>query len=247
MPVPGRLPKYWLLGQVSPEFKGAIGSNAFLAFRPNDVEAMRVTTSGWVGIGTSTPNGIIQARYGTDQSFRVYGTVDLPNGIMIDALNDANNTDEDIEIRAPLTAFYGTRVAINTATPSYTLQVNGSVAGTSAYVNLSDARHKKNVLPLEKGLAELQKLNPVTFNWDEPKDVGMKGQQTGFIAQEVEKILPSVVVTEENDEKTKGIKYSELIPILTKAVQELKAENDAQAAKLNELSQAFLKYKGTHP
>ena len=61
----------------------------------------------------------------------------------------------------------------------------------------------------------------------------MKGLQIGFIAQEVEKVLPEVVLTEPNEEKTKGLKYNEIIPVLTKAIQELKAEKDAELASKN--------------
>jgi len=139
-------------------------------------------------------------------------------------------------------------VGIGNASPSYTLQVNGSVAGTSAYVNTSDVRYKKNVQPLDLGLDIVMRLKPVSFQWKDevlhPKealtsglysgksgtglekyhprslDAAMQGQQMGFVAQDVEKILPSVVVTEANTEKTKGMKYSELIPVLVKAIQE---------------------------
>jgi hypothetical protein len=57
----------------------------------------------------------------------------------------------------------------------------------------------------------------------------MKGTQTGFIAQEVEKLLPSTVLTESNKEKTKGLKYNEFSSILTKAIQELKTLVDIVA------------------
>jgi hypothetical protein len=140
-------------------------------------------------------------------------------------------------------------VGIGNSSPGYTLQVNGSVAGTSAYVNTSDIRFKKNVQPLDIGLNIVTQLKPVTFEWKDeavnrwksigigtaspqnslvkdrrPFDPAMRGKQMGFIAQDVEKLLPSVVVTEDNAEKTKGMKYSELIPVLVKAIQEQQAQ-----------------------
>jgi hypothetical protein len=132
-------------------------------------------------------------------------------------------------------------VGIGLTSPSYTLQVNGSVAGTSAYVNTSDARYKKNIQPLNIGLSIVTQLKPVTFEWKDevrsmgigtarpqmslekdrhPLDPAMQGKQMGFIAQDVEKVLPSVVVTQPDSEKTKGMKYSELIPVLVRAIQE---------------------------
>jgi hypothetical protein len=97
---------------------------------------------------------------------------------------------------------------------------------------------------LDLGLSIIAQLKPVTFEWKDemvkprksadavndprtplvkdrrPPDPAMQGKQIGFIAQDVEKILPSIVVTEPNADKTKGMKYSELIPVLVKAIQE---------------------------
>lgn len=60
----------------------------------------------------------------------------------------------------------------------------------------------------------------------------MKGEQIGFIAQDVETVLPQTVLTANDADKTKGIKYDELIPVLTKALQELKSEDDNLRATL---------------
>ena len=128
-------------------------------------------------------------------------------------------------------------VGIGTTNPVYTLQVAGSVAGSSAYVNTSDERYKKNIAPLQFGLDEIEQLQPVTFQWKDPRDPGMEGQQIGFIAQDVEKILPSVVLTEDNPEKTKAMKYSEIIPVLVKAMQEQQTKIDEQQKEIDALKQ----------
>lgn len=118
-------------------------------------------------------------------------------------------------------------VGIGTASPGYTLHVNGTAYATGAAGALSDVRHKKDVKSLKDGALELiGKLRPVSFQWKDPRDDGMKGEQFGFIAQEVEKILPQIVLTQNDEDKTKGLKPTELIPVLTKAIQELKADND---------------------
>jgi glycerol-3-phosphate cytidylyltransferase-like family protein len=101
---------------------------------------------------------------------------------------------------------------------------------------------------LDAGLSIVAQLKPVSFEWKDeainrgkntasvskrlksllearrPLDAAMQGKQMGFIAQDVEKILPSVVVTEPDFEKTKGMKYSDLIPVLVKAIQEQQAQ-----------------------
>jgi hypothetical protein len=75
-------------------------------------------------------------------------------------------------------------------------------------------------------LDTVAKLKPVTFMWKDPADDGMKGREIGFIAQDVQTVLPDVVSTAKDADKTLGLKYDSLIPVLTKAIQELKIEND---------------------
>ena len=108
--------------------------------------------------------------------------------------------------------------------------MNGSVAGTSAYNNLSDARLKKDVQPIGDALAIVEALRGVTFNWDKTVDPAMKlddRNHVGFIAQEVEAVLPQAVSTASDARQTKSVAYSEVIPVLTEAIKQLKAENDA--------------------
>jgi len=125
-------------------------------------------------------------------------------------------------------------VGIGTTAPSYLLHVNGTAYAAGAAGALSDERHKDKIATLAiSGLDTVAKLRAVSFVWKDPRDEGMKGLQIGFIAQEVEKVLPEVVLTEPNEEKTKGLKYNEIIPVLTKAIQELKAEKDAELASKN--------------
>ena len=56
--------------------------------------------------------------------------------------------------------------------------------------------------------------------------------EIGFIAQEVEELIPEVVIGEEG---TKGVGYGQLTAVLTKAIQELKAELDAAKERITEL------------
>jgi hypothetical protein len=117
-------------------------------------------------------------------------------------------------------------VGIGTLTPGFTLHVNGSVAGTSAYNNLSDARFKKDIASLPYGLDTITRLRPVGFNWIAQDQEWKKQHQLGLIAQEVESLVPEAVTTANDEMRTKNLAYSAFVPILIKAVQELKADND---------------------
>ena len=138
-------------------------------------------------------------------------------------------------------------VGIGTTTPGYTLDVNGTINATSVLVNglaiggginISDARLKKDVLPIGDALAIVGALRGVTFNWDQTVDPSMKlddRNHVGFIAQEVEAVLPQAVSTATDARQTKSMVYYEVIPVLTEAIKQLKAENDALKARLDAL------------
>jgi hypothetical protein len=122
----------------------------------------------------------------------------------------------------------GGNVGIGTTAPSYLLHVAGTAYATGAAGALSDIRHKRNVKTLADGaLAIVNKLRPVSFVWKKPADDGMKGEQFGFIAQEVEKVLPQLVLSQGDADQTKGLKPTEMIPLLVKAMQEQQAELEA--------------------
>jgi hypothetical protein len=82
----------------------------------------------------------------------------------------------------------------------------------------SDARLKENVAPIKNALSDVAQLEGVSFDW---KDTGTRGH--GFIAQQVEPILPDVVQTDE-ETGIKSINYVGMIGHLVEAIKELKAE-----------------------
>lgn len=95
--------------------------------------------------------------------------------------------------------------------------------------NYSDARAKKNIQPLKNGLNYITKLNPVSYNFNDNADnvkfkSGGDGKEIGLLAQEVEAILPNVVLTD--DEGKKLINYTALIPVMIDAIKALQKEVD---------------------
>jgi hypothetical protein len=117
-------------------------------------------------------------------------------------------------------------VGIGMTPAGYTFQVNGSVGGIGPYHDFSDGRFKNNVTPVAYGLDTVMKLRPVGFNWIAQDQEFKKRRKLGLIAQEVEALVPEAVTTATDQMQTKSIAYSALIPVLIKAVQELKADND---------------------
>ena len=199
---------------------------AFKTYQADDIifvnassRLMTLKSTGALGIGTSTPNAQLDVR-GASSSSSTYGFgVQNSSGTYALAVRDDGN------------------IGIGTVTPSFKLDVNGTTA-CAGNVWTSDRRKKQNIQPLTlKGLDIINQLNPVTYEWKQVLDDGMKGTQIGFIAQELEQILPTMVVTANNDEQSKAVKYNELLPIYAKAIQELMQQNNL----LKQQQQALLK------
>lgn len=94
-----------------------------------------------------------------------------------------------------------------------------TVYAANGTIQTSDFRLKKNILPLQYGLQEILQLVPVSYDWKDNSGTN----KIGLIAQEVKKVIPQVVVGEENKENL-GMNYAELVPVLINAIKELKAE-----------------------
>ena len=125
----------------------------------------------------------------------------------------------------------------------------GVVSGQhGTYHSSSDARIKENVSAITYGLDAVMAMRPISYDYCDWYDANLKDKtRLGFIAQEVKEIVPEainiattpvvfeykadddtpVVETHETIEDMHSIEDQQLLPILVKAIQELKAEVDA--------------------
>jgi hypothetical protein len=115
---------------------------------------------------------------------------------------------------------------------AYPLQVNGQIFATNATIATSDKKFKENITPLNKGLEIVNKLKPVTFNFiTDTENNFSEYEEVGFIAQDVDRALStesfakSIVKSADDSDlnSTMGLATQNLIPILTKAIQEQQA------------------------
>jgi hypothetical protein len=116
-------------------------------------------------------------------------------------------------------------IRIGTGTNGCVLDRNGTLL---TGVCSSDARFKRDVASFQPMLGKVAALRPVHFYWrgDEFPARGFGAQQSyGLMAQEVEEILPELVVT--GADGYKAVNYSKLPLMAIQAIKELKAENDA--------------------
>jgi hypothetical protein len=103
-----------------------------------------------------------------------------------------------------------------------------TIYATNGMINTSDRLDKTAIQPINYGLSTVMQLQPVSYQW---KDAPQQGTKLGFIAQDAQEVVPEVVVDKELRENPDGsssivpadrlgIYYSDLIPVLVKAIQE---------------------------
>ncbi len=117
------------------------------------------------------------------------------------------------------------------------VEINGNLS-TGVFLSPSDMRLKKDIVTMNNTKDLINRLNPVTYDYraEEFGEMGLpRYKQYGFIAQEMEKVLPTHVVDLNNG--FKAVNYVMLIPILTKAMQENYATNDKTTEKMTALEQ----------
>ncbi len=95
--------------------------------------------------------------------------------------------------------------------------VASNILFNSTVLHASDRRFKNNIQPLQIDPQALLKLQSVRFNWKNPQN--SEQVQAGFIAQDVETVLPELVYTDKN-EGYKYVNYTGMIPYLFKILQE---------------------------
>lgn len=113
-----------------------------------------------------------------------------------------------------------------------------AVYASNGTINTSDIREKETILPLAYGTSELMKLKPVSYEWKKElfatKFAGPfeKKKKIGFLAQDLQQVLPEVVQSYQwrENEKTKmyekipmerlGVNYAEILPVVIKSTQE---------------------------
>jgi hypothetical protein len=130
------------------------------------------------------------------------------------------------------------------------LNVNTSgTVNAAGYVTTSDSRLKSNVVSLSSGLSTIKQLNPVRyFKKNNLASANYTVEENGFIAQELQKILPFVVKEGLDKDKLLSVDYTSIIPLLTKGIQEQQTmietqqkQIEAQQKQLNEIKELLLK------
>lgn len=163
---------------------------------------------------------------------------------------DSNFFQLDLSPNNPRIAGTGDQIVFyNSETSTF-----NSIQVANVY-NYSDARAKENVKTLTTGLDAILNLRPVTYQWKKSDATPLvanisiasetdstmeafgpseENTQYGFLAQEVENVIPEAVKTDEDGHKM--INYTAIIPMLVQAIQELQSTVELQEQKIQQLS-----------
>ena len=210
---------------------------------------LNIVTNTGVGyntaIGFNTGRGIVTGINNTILGANVTGlAASLSNNIII--ADGAGNQRINVDATG--------NVGIGTTTPAYTLHVATTTVGAivarfqngtgycdinptnTALVCTSDETLKKNIVTFGKALDTVSALRGVNFNWNVEQD-GTPAH-IGFIAQEVEKVVPGLVATDITTGK-KSVNYIGFTPILVEAIKELADKVNTVVAQVAGFAQSI--------
>jgi hypothetical protein len=112
----------------------------------------------------------------------------------------------------------GGNVGIGTTAPTQRLHVAGNVLA-NAYQTPSDMRLKTDIEPIDNALDKVLALDGVYFQWNKLAKQS-DGRQVGVIAQNVQQVLPEVVLASATANDYLSVDYTKLVPVLIEAMKE---------------------------
>jgi hypothetical protein len=209
---------------------GTAGASNF-SIDDNTTGARRfsIDANGHVGINTTAIPATALAVYGGAYINNIVGGKQEPSGAFFLDANDSG-ADRKIYLNWNNGAGGGNAVVGNGA-------ANYGTIFAAAFSQVSDKRLKENIQDIKTGLNTVMALRPVLYDYKN----GDKNRN-GFIAQEVYKVLPNIVHTTDagtgaavEPAKAWSVNYIDLVPVLTKAIQDLQKQVEAMQAELDRL------------
>ena len=192
-------------------------SNHPLILDTNSTERIRITSSGNVGIGTTSPavkfeiseSGAANLRLtsGVSDADDVAAVISFSNaagsGGVQGRIENVATEDNDTVFK-----FYND----SGTSAKMTLNPNGNMTIAGTLTQNSDASLKENVKEIDNALSKVKQLQGVEFN-----KIGNNKKEIGVIAQDVEKVLPELVLEEDG---VKSVAYGNITAVLIEAIKE---------------------------
>ena len=210
-------------------FRGSNGAGSGgVQFFVDSTERMRISSAGCVSIGLTSAGDV-----GNAPGLCVLGTQSSVKAQFIDndGSVDGNNVIGQFKFANVTDASNGHFIEFADSA-GIVGEITANGGSNTAYTTSSDRRLKTNIKDISNQLDKINKIKVREYTWLKNDAPGI-----GMIAQELEKIIPEVVIVGGDDEKKRpySIDYGRLTPWLIKAVQELSAKIDSQQKEIEEL------------
>jgi hypothetical protein len=197
----------------------AIQSNSSVTFTQNQTFSANVNINGGLTVGSTSSTFNSNTVFNANTVFNDGINTNYLNvtGQMFGTLTTGNQPNiTEVGILSSL-EMSGAVTGVTSLTASGTINCANVIASgtvTGAELNsTSDVRLKENIVNIKNALDTVQQLEGKTFSWKESGKPSI-----GFIAQEVEKILPEVINTMDDGFKT--INYNVIVALLVEAIKE---------------------------
>ncbi len=237
-------------GWIQTRSKAAYGTNYILGLNPN---------GGYVGIGTTNATSMLTVGNATgtipgEIALNPTATTNEGGQILIKKSLSGGTNDWIIDhygtsaANARLRLFNSNEVngivilesgfvGMGTSTPTVRLQVSGDIIANSI-AGSSDRRFKTNITPISNALDKVMQLRGVNFDWNQtlfPDRNFPSTRSMGFIAQEVEQVIPEVVQSEKNADAYKAVHYDKVVALLVEAIKEQQQQIKQLQKQVNKL------------
>ncbi len=236
-------------GSSSADFMGLYSRSGYVSLGTGTTERVRVDASGNVGVATAVPAARLHVKGGqilaSDNDNSASGSfsnnwnrVFLSSNGYIWSTMDASGGSANLYLHRHNTSVGYVQFGYGTSAVG-SITTNGT---TVSYNTTSDYRLKENVMPMAGALDRVALLKPVSYRFK--ADVSHTVVD-GFIAHEVQQVAPYAVtgtkdaVGKDGTPEYQQLDYAKLTPLLTAAVQELKAENEKLRATVEEQGRAI--------
>jgi hypothetical protein len=223
------------------------GSYQPVTFYTGGSERMRITSAGLLGLGLTNPNCLLDLYSSSSsssyQTVNVYNTAATSttknNNRLFRLASSGNGADACFQVTDSVANnyFFGGNNG-----GAYVVANSGGVRLTNtatSWTSDSDERLKNITGTYSNALSDIAKIQPIKFTW---KSDELNTPQVGVTAQSVQLVVPEAVsattMIDGDDTQYLGVRYTELIPLMIAAIQELNAKVDAQAAEIATLKGA---------
>ena len=196
-------------------------------------EDLVIDGSGNVGIGTNSPATNLEIE-STGAKVRIDSSPGnaTSGSAVLEFLNNSSSVGKISKLRTGASSPSALEIANFNGDVTVVANTNGVrlVQGATSWTTISDERLKDNWSEITNAIDKILALRAGTFEWVNDKNAP---RSAGLIAQDVQKVLPEAV--SEIDINTLGVKYTETIPLLVKAIQEQQAIIEKMQAEIDEL------------